>query len=1456
MALPDRAANILPLLLSAIGPTTGNVLFVGYSLGGLVVQSVLRRAETLAPQDAQMAAFLRRVRGFVLLGTPNAGSAHASAAGWLSWLFRPRETIDDLRHDNPYLRDLNTWFRGFVPTNNVKGLIIREHKPVPKLGVIVAPHSADAGLSLSIPVIPVDEDHVSLSHPVSRQSEVYRHLLDFLRAPFDAPHPDTLLVDGLNDLKDSVQDVRSGVETAVGETLEGQRKVERALQRLTAENPVVTRDAERRLTRIRQIRFTVGFEAKIECDSLMKAVEDGELSSAGKQVRQSIFAWCSRILAVPDYLAAAAAFQKAKELGESEEVTIAEAFLQEYSPNADRAKALAILGKLRTPGAYSASLMISARDNPPAVALQWLDDAGLRVDQLDADGKFRVIGLQLDSHAWSSALETVKALTDSDLEAAPCLLLVSATVYLAHAIHEDMRPAVLAPLFEQLENLPLGEDAASMAYRAKALSHFEKAAAAFEELGANRAAAMAADQALWLSLRDPTSRGDALRTLEVSMRDPNIRLRRLPMALAFGLQLDMQAVEREVDAETALSGGKSHQAAIARFALAITRKPSEVPDYIHRHRDQLLEYYIADYIDAIAVEALSTAGRVEDARSKLSELVARGAEGHIVSTLTRIVDGAVGSDPVAVHEAEYAAQPNVPKLIALVDSLRSARDVEKLADYAGKLFESVKDVANAEVYTSALYEIGADEKIIELANQFPEIVEASNVLGTNLSWAYYRLGNLKDAKSLLDRLRGKRDSQNDRFLYMNIAIASGDWSSLNAFVESEWENRDGREAVELLRAGTLAQRVGASSRSQELIRAAAAKAGNDPNILVNCYSAATSAGWENEEAIHGWLATAIETSGDDGPVKSMDLQEMLDLQPGWNERMDRVWGMLLRGEAPMFLAAEVSNRTLLDLYLRPALRNLSEVDPRKRGVIFAFAGNRPIQQIAGRRIAVDVTALLTLTLVGQLRKVLDWCESVAISHTTLGWLFQERDRLAFHQPSQVRKAVEVKRLIDQGQLHKFEGAAPPPEIEQEVGDDIARYLVTARTVDTADPSQRIVIRPFPLPKAGSLLKETADVSGFENYLAGCSDVVQALKARGHLTGPEESNALSYLRLHEKPWPHAPKVQAGATLYLDDLAVDYFQHVGLLGRLSQAGFKVFVSGSEVERANELVGFDVAGDEARRIVEELQAALRDGIGSGRVELDRLSRTEEEAAEVHPSRLMITRKSKGDVSVVDDRGVNRHSAMGETPIATSVDLLSTMANGGAISPDDLTQCVTKLRQAGLILVPCQPGEILKLLNAAPIVGGAVQETAELRAIRESLTRVRMTDALQLPAEAAWIDDFTRELLNALRGQWSDEISDSDARARSNWVIDLLDPRGWSHRSASTGAGGAERYSAMVTMLLMHTSATPAAKDRYWEWLEEAMIEEFKHEQPALYMQLVASVCTLINNAVDTPAVRGADD
>ena len=253
------------------------------------------------------------------------------------------------------------------------------------------------------------------------------------------------------------------------------------------------------------------------------------------------------------------------------------------------------------------------------------------------------------------------------------------------------------------------------------------------------------------------------------------------------------------------------------------------------------------------------------------------------------------------------------------------------------------------------------------------------------------IGDVRGCKTALDKLRTKRDDPNDRALFVNLAIATGDWTSLVAFVEQEWDKRNERNAEALLSAGQLARYLG-SARARDLIFEAAAIGVGNPEILIGCYSNAVHGGWESETT-STWLERAAALSGEGGPVKQVSLRELLDLQPAWQERENQTWEHLQAGRLPMFAAGQLLNRTLVDLFILPALANRDLVDPRRRGLVFAFSGARNVAHGAFRSAAFDPTALLTAGILGAIDIIFAPFDKIVIPHATLGWLFEEKQRI-------------------------------------------------------------------------------------------------------------------------------------------------------------------------------------------------------------------------------------------------------------------------------------------------------------------------------------------------------------------------------------------------------------------------------------------------------------------------------
>jgi hypothetical protein len=727
-----------------------------------------------------------------------------------------------------------------------------------------------------------------------------------------------------------------------------------------------------------------------------------------------------------------------------------------------------------------------------------------------------------------------------------------------------------------------------------------------------------------------------------------------------------------------------------------------------------------------------------------------------------------------------------------------------------------------------------------------------------LAWSLYRHGRFDEASSLLQDLAATRDDPNDRALRVNLAIASGKWDELVEHSASEWNKRDERTAAELLMAAKIAQAVG-GPHAKDLVRAATEKAPAAADILMGAYMQATAGGWEGEGIAGGWLQRAAELSGEDGPIQRVSMKELFDRKPEWDQRATSTWQLLSEGKVPMFGAAHLLHRSLIDFTLLQALTNLSESDTRRRGIVYAFSGARPatISLPGLSKVALDLTAIFTLASLGLLPAAIGAYERVAIPHSTLGWLFQERQRASFHQPSLIKKAHDLKRLVAEGGL-KVLPSQPLSDLSlaKEVGLELGLLLSAAAKAKSSDGIAKFVIRSAPVHRADSLMQEEADLSAHSEYLCSCQSLVEKLRAKGVLTLEEEQRALAYLKLHERRWASEPKIGDGAEIYLDDLATTYLQTVGVLGKLKAAGLIAYITEGKDNDANRLIAYEDLSDQQLGLIEVVRKMLSDGLSSGRVRAVKSPAiADEEILGSHPTFTVLGIDEAVDALVVDDRFVNQHPFMEvnnrRTPIVSTLNLLQDLAGKGAIPEQNVCGHRTYLRRAGFQFIPISEHELLRHLADAPEDAGEVVETAELRAIRESLLMARMRKILQIPSEAVWLHESMRSVNQAIRGLWKAGTDLDEAAIQAEWLLGLRDVRGW----APSVAPGNERnftlfaHAAHLQSLMIPPDDAPDnVRDAYYNWIDRRIYRELRDSEPEVFEWIVDRARELIANAAET--------
>lgn len=1425
MHLTDRAKNLLALLLAEPELQSGELILVGHSLGGLVIKQILRIAEGEQYADARAKSFIGRVHRVSFLATPHNGATLANILDFLRILFFPSHATACLVRRDPNLRELNQWYRKWVNKNKINHLILSETQPIKGMILIVEPDSSDPGL-LSDPIL-IDADHISICKPNSSSSAIYSLIKDFIGRKVD------------------LQQQEAGSEASLSVLVNFPKEL-------------IDREIEKQLSVIVRSRFYPGYSTMETSFEFAEKIINDSYANGTNSIKSKALAWCARLvsssgnkLKIDEYLT------QAKRHGDGHEIIIAEAF--RISANGEYKDALQKLTKLKSHTAYSAALFIVGNNSDAVATLEWSSKSGLAFSDFDGDGKFKFMSLLLELSNWNLLFECANQLKDEDYLQTPALLRIAAMANLLQTIPDEFKLIILQQLPLNAREFPLASDEKSISYRSIARELFERSSVIANELECKGVANCDSEYALWLEIRDPLTKAVGLKKLEDNLRDQSKAFRWLFLGFQFGIKLDIAAVEREIDRDTALSGGKSYDAALARLALMFNQEnPKKILEYISQHREQFEEHFSKVEIAKIEIEMLAKSGFGTNASEKLEELILNGLTYLEAGTLRKIIEESNNFD-VDIVEAKkvlFESSDKLQDLEELVLQLEQKQDWVQLSHYGNILFSRTISLQDAERLSYALHMTKNYAKLSELLRDYPEFLGQSEKLKMFWSWILFRDGSLNECEQVLSELRDKQDNLTNRALFVNLSICSGNWEALVRYIENEWDCREQRSAVELLQACKLAIQIG-SSRAIEFAQAAVNKNTDDPNILIEAFFLSATLGIEDDTTVQ-WLHNAVQLSGVDGPIKPATVKDIIEQVPEWNRRVADVWQKIYEGQLPVFMAANFMNKALADFFLLPTFTNPIEQDVRKRIVVPAYSGARKSLLLDCRVICFDVTALLTFGSLGLLEKLNEAFDVIVIPHSTLWWLFEEKHKVAFHQPKRIEDAFKIRQMIADGFIKEFHGTSiVNSDLASNVGEELAALLTEAKEV-VGGSRQKIVVKSSPVYRVGSLMDEEVNLSLYSDYLCSCMAVVDKLQEKGQLTASEEQFARSYLKLQEKQWANEPSIVDNAVLYLDDLAVTYLQHTRLLEKLYAAGLEVYISRQKIDEINALLRYSQLGKKVNDAIEYIRKYLLTNIKSGKVmlgEQPNINKTIETNLEYNPTFSLFFLAKKVDAFVIDDRSLNRHNNIdiGKQfiPAICTLDVLDYLYSHEHITFTEFLEYRTNLRKFGYIFISVRQDELEYHLSNAQVINSQLRETAELRAIRENILKIRMSDFLQLPMEVAWLINITTVFRRVLFAQWSASIDEDISIAKSNWLIEFLDFRGWAHcRNDKHGFEMAEYgfSTQLMTLLICPAGMDNTAKTKYFNWIEKSILKRIKEEEPGIYLQLIKRTKEIIGEQMNS--------
>jgi hypothetical protein len=1277
-------------------------------------------------------------------------------------------------------------------------------------------------------------------------AQAIAHYRAFLDDEPDTVQPDEeeVYLAALDFLLRSLKRELSSGERLLLSVIEGlSDRIERAPEPDTSD--LVDQRVTERVDHMRRTRFFRSADTQTEAARLAGTVIDGQFRGATPAIKVFALAWCVRIAAFSNPDAAKAWLEQAQIfVGDPSEVLlIARAFVAAQD---DWRAALGLLNPEQSRVQATAAFQIMRHGLGTVDALDRAQQAGLGMPALDSDGRCALLASLVETRRWSEAIAATEALDSADYEANPALLWIAASVLVASCLPAELRPIVLHDIPNNPLTCPLREDPAALEAQRTARALADTLAERCDTLNLPREAAAARRYALWLRLVDP-DQPHAREELRQRFDDPRSALAYLPLALAFGLEVDRDSTAKAIEKRFALDSAPSPETVNALVALLIDQAmhaPKVAAALLDTYRATFEDYLDPKSLFALETRILVDAGHRNAARRKLEAAPFELGEAER-ALLESLIDGEEDQPSLAALEAMYRQDPQPGTLVMLVNRYRGREVTPRYLELARKLLEEMPTTEFASEIIGYLVEHGHDNEAAELLDLVSELIERSDTLSAHAAWLHFRRGELARAQSTLARLEARRDEATDRALRLQLIVASGRWEELDGYLDRQWQNRASRSPIELARCSTLAAQIGAN-RVIEFAKAAIAAAPGDPQVFVAAYTAATTAGIEEDIAeAPGWLMQAAALSNEEGPVHTASIEQLLELNEDWEERSEAATQALVSGSAPLGIVAAMVSRPWLELHLAPLVANPTERDPRRCRLRAPFSGRRriePGEQLAAGTIAIDASALVTLAVVDAL-DALQAFDRIFVAHDLLGDLFEQRSRLSFHQPSRVTFARRLLEMVANDAVRPFRPTSVPDlTLVTDLGLNRAALLSEAAS---QPDGQHVFVHPFPIRKVGSLLADPVSLDDYSAHLCSCSAVLGALRRSGQVTAAEAARAQGYLDQHEQSWPDEPVIAPGAVLYLSDLAVAYFRYIGLLEKISAAGMTVIVSDSELEQARAMRANATLSDAVDRIITRLRTVVEAGLADGRIVPVPAPRSDERQEASLEALLSLV--SRAPVFVTDDRFLNRHLRFdhegGSTRVLASIDILQLLRSSGRFDEARLGEMLIDLRRRGATFVPVSADGLMAdlektVLSPGPAGGEAasspmLQETGELRALRQNIRLIQAHGWYDPAHDTAWLVDLQAALVEAMMAQFTSDIANDLSRARANWLYALLDSRDWSESLVNNELSGIAEYGLVLDHARMIEAAfaleAEAAK-RFVRWLEDDVLTPLWTREPRL--------------------------
>ena len=1232
-----------------------------------------------------------------------------------------------------------------------------------------------------------------------------------------------------------------------------------------------TNEAKIRLQNILDLRVFNPAQALNQIKVLYTHVRNGELTATYLETKVEILNWTAKLcVESPETLPLANEIRnELHDIAPDHDLSIVDALLADAK--GEKEKAISILRDKEDAESNSTLFGLLALNESESRALEWYSEKS----DLDNAEFFTSVGWKnwaicmVRVNKWDETIHQLLRL-ESLWNENPALAYVEGIINAAMLLPNDIRSIALnsVPLYPEIAP-SYGSD--SEEYHSRALNCFAFVIQRFQNTDDEDLLKTLEDWNLWIRLMDPkfdnsnAARDEVLR----NMSDAVKAVRSVKFAHFFGINYDSEPLNRYLDNRKNF-GGLNDEEIFAELFLSIDHLgPSELVSYLDSHKTRLMQIVVPAFMMTLIVETLIYDGQFDRARTLLREQSSIFGSADL-NRLEILLDANEGKNPRVSLQLQYEKSNSLVDLKNLVNHLFKVNDSIALRPLVLELFQLEPKFDNA---VSVLNCIGGapffdHHSVLDFLNDHEDIVEQYDELNAAKVWALYNAGKVRESKLINDSLLKKRIHKNDLLNKVKIEVSLGNWEEIPRTINDVWRNRKLYDANTLINVAQLATSdIQEVNRALKIAKLAAEKSPDNPEILTTAYWLYFLLG-HDDKAKSDWIEQALEVSSpEDGPIWSADLGELTTkLIPNQKKIQNEVEQKWLNGELPTRLTVRKLNSSLARIFLHIPNQNSQISDGRHRVILPIISGGKtPIELQNDWTVGLDITSIFILFHLELLDTVFDSFHHIKFAPNVIETLFLERKEVQFHQPYLIKKAKQIKQLLKIGQIQTEENLpASLNLISDEVGQELSELFESAKL----NNGKVVCVRP--IYKVGSLMKETADVGGYEDLILSPLGLCKLLHNTGNIDSQVFIRAEKFLSSQGQTTSEELSTSIlDHAIYIDDLALSYLQDSNTLQQLT-VNKKFKIHPNVVKEIDTQIGEIDLGEQLVSKIESIRDVLRNAIESGGASflpygIKQSDHSQNFSGWFQEIESLLNNPGLCDAVCIDDRIYNQYSTIANSdenpvPIASVLDILHHLVSQRIITVDEELNKRHNLRQAGFAFIPLRSDELLHWLKKSKFTNEKFVESAELKTIRQTLARINFIKL----ANATEIFDLNSNITVSCKENfgtlWSDEsITPNQAKQLSDWI--------WNYLCRATSFGSKfleiSVHSNLTKELLIQRVALTLnpivaqsieRRSHYTNWLEETVLKPLQLANSSIVGQVLDIVCNAILSLPDQRDVFGS--